>query len=60
MAAMTIGTVSVVSPATVLAETCSLARELEAPMFADNTDRPLIAVQVDGQPRKFMLNTGGF
>jgi predicted aspartyl protease len=42
------------------ADQCSLGRELEAPMLPDSNYSPIISIGIDGQPRKFLLDTGGF
>jgi Tfp pilus assembly protein PilF len=44
----------------VFADTCALKRYLEAPMLPDSDYSPIISISIDGQPRKFLLDTGGF
>jgi Tfp pilus assembly protein PilF/predicted aspartyl protease len=42
------------------ADSCGLGRFLEAPMLPDSNYSPIISIGIDGQPRKFLLDTGGF
>jgi Tfp pilus assembly protein PilF len=43
-----------------IAGSCDLGRYLEAPMLPDSNYSPIISIGIDGQPRKFLLDTGGF
>jgi Tfp pilus assembly protein PilF len=42
------------------ADQCALQRYLEAPMLQDSNYSPIISIGIDGQQRKFLLDTGGF
>jgi Tfp pilus assembly protein PilF/predicted aspartyl protease len=44
----------------VFAGECDMKRFLETPMLPTSNYRPLISIGIDGQPRKFLLDTGGF
>ena len=39
---------------------CDMGRFLETPMLPTSNYRPLVSIGIDGQPRKFLLDTGGF
>jgi tetratricopeptide (TPR) repeat protein len=42
------------------AETCTLRRLTLQPMLQDEDFSPVISIQIDGKPRKLLLDTGGF
>jgi tetratricopeptide (TPR) repeat protein len=42
------------------AEDCALRRLTEMPLVDNGGDRPIVTVLVDDQPRKMLLDTGGF
>ena len=48
------------SAAAQAAEDCTLKQLVEAPMLPDEDYSPIISVMIDDQPRKVLLDTGGF
>jgi Tfp pilus assembly protein PilF/predicted aspartyl protease len=42
------------------ADSCALKQYLETPMLPDSNYSPIISIGIDGQQRKFLLDTGGF
>ena len=42
------------------AEDCTLKRMVELPMVDNATGSPVVSINIDGQPRDILLDTGGF